>query len=123
MAALILFWAADSIAGLNSIVFHQRDVLDRGGLSFFVPSTSGPAILSMPILAPVADFAGVDRSLIVIVFQSAAGTVNLVTPKSALVMGGRLRLCLAKRRICGIDRLQNARAILEGVAGARGFPD
>jgi len=42
----------------------------------------------MPILAPVGDFAGVERSLVVTAFQSAAGVVNLVTPTSAVVMGG-----------------------------------
>ncbi len=57
-------------------------------LSFFVPSTSGLAVLSMPILAPVGDFAGVARSLVVTAFQSAAGIVNLITPTSAVVMGG-----------------------------------
>jgi uncharacterized ion transporter superfamily protein YfcC len=53
-----------------------------------VPSTSGLAVLSMPILAPVGDFAGVARSLVVTAFQSAEGVVNLVTPTSAVVMGG-----------------------------------
>jgi uncharacterized ion transporter superfamily protein YfcC len=53
-----------------------------------VPSTAGLAVLSMPFLAPVGDFAGVERSLIVTSFQSATGVVNLVTPTSAVVMGG-----------------------------------
>ena len=42
----------------------------------------------MPILAPLADFAGVSRSLVVTAFQSASGFVNLVTPTSAVIMGG-----------------------------------
>lgn len=58
------------------------------GLSFFVPSTSGLAVLSMPILAPVADFAGVKRELVVTAFAAASGIVNLITPTSAVVMGG-----------------------------------
>jgi uncharacterized ion transporter superfamily protein YfcC len=58
------------------------------GLSFFVPSTSGLAVLSMPILAPVADFAEVPRSLVVTAFATASGWVNLITPTSAVVMGG-----------------------------------
>jgi uncharacterized ion transporter superfamily protein YfcC len=57
-------------------------------LSFLVPSTSGLAVLSMPILAPVSDFAGVDRSLAVTAYQSASGIVNLITPTSAVVVGG-----------------------------------
>lgn len=64
-------------------------------LAFLVPSTSGHAALAMPILAPLADFAGVERHIVVTAFQSASGVVNLITPTSAVVMGG---LALAKVR-------------------------
>ena len=57
-------------------------------LSFFVPSTSGLAVLSMPIMAPLGDFSGVGRDLVVTAFQSACGIVNLITPTSAVVVGG-----------------------------------
>ena len=57
-------------------------------LSFLIPSTSGLATASMPILAPMADFAGVDRSLIVTAFATAAGVINLFAPTVASVMGG-----------------------------------
>jgi uncharacterized ion transporter superfamily protein YfcC len=84
----ILHWAEETVTGLNRIVFINVMYWIEVALSFFVPSTSGLAVLSMPILAPVGDFAGVERSLIVTAFQSAAGIVNLVTPTSAVVMGG-----------------------------------
>ncbi len=64
-------------------------------LAFLVPSTSGHAALAMPILAPLADFAGVSRAMVITAFQSASGIVNLITPTSAVVMGG---LALAKVR-------------------------
>jgi uncharacterized ion transporter superfamily protein YfcC len=64
-------------------------------LAFLVPSTSGHAALAMPILAPLADFAGVSRAIVVTAFQSASGVINLITPTSAVVMGG---LALAKVR-------------------------
>ncbi|MGF1818122.1 YfcC family protein, partial [Vibrio splendidus] len=57
-------------------------------LSFLVPSTSGLAVLTMPIMAPLADFAGVGRDLVITAYQSASGLVNLITPTSAVVMGG-----------------------------------
>ncbi len=84
----ILHWAEGTVAGLSQIVFINVMYWIEVALSFFVPSTSGLAVLSMPILAPVADFAGVARSLVVTAFQSAEGVVNLVTPTSAVVMGG-----------------------------------
>ncbi|MDQ2743657.1 MAG: YfcC family protein [Chloroflexota bacterium] len=57
-------------------------------LAFLIPSSSGHAGLAMPILAPLADFAGVSRAIVVTAFQSAHGVLNLVAPTSAVVMGG-----------------------------------
>ncbi len=42
----------------------------------------------MPIMAPLADFANVNRDPVVTAYQSASGIVNLITPTSAVVMGG-----------------------------------
>jgi uncharacterized ion transporter superfamily protein YfcC len=57
-------------------------------LSFVIPSTSGLATLSMPIVAPLAGFLGVSAALVVTAYQSAAGVMNLFIPTSAVVMGG-----------------------------------
>ncbi|RKD28785.1 YfcC family protein [Thermohalobacter berrensis] len=57
-------------------------------LSFLIPSTSGLATLSMPIMAPLGDFANVARHIVITAYQSASGIVNLITPTSAVVMGG-----------------------------------
>ena len=65
---------------------------------FLVPSSSGHAALVMPILAPLADFADVPRSIAVTAYQSASGLINLITPTSAVIMGG-----LALSRV-GYDR-------------------
>lgn len=43
--------------------------------------------MSMPVLAPMADFAGVGRDLVVTAYQSANGLVNLINPTFAVVMG------------------------------------
>ncbi len=84
----ILHSAEITVAGLPAPAFISVIYAVELGLSFFVPSTSGLAVLSMPILAPVADFADVPRSLVVTAFATASGWVNLITPTSAVVMGG-----------------------------------
>lgn len=84
----ILHAAEVGVAGLPRTAFILVIYWIEVGLSFFVPSTSGLAVLSMPILAPVADFAGVKRELVVTAFATASGMVNLITPTSAVVMGG-----------------------------------
>lgn len=84
----ILHSAETSVAGLPKLAFINLIYWIEVGMSFLVPSTSGLAVLTMPILAPVADFAGVERPLVVTAFATASGVVNLITPTSAVVMGG-----------------------------------
>lgn len=83
----ILHWAEVSVSGLSEIVFVNVIYWIEVLLSFFVPSSSGLAVLSMPIMAPVADFANVGRELVVTAYQSANGLVNLINPTFAVVMG------------------------------------
>ena len=84
----ILFWAEQSVSGLSAVAFINVMYWIQIVLSFFVPSTSGLAVLTMPIMAPLADFSNVGRELVVTAYQSASGVVNLVTPTSGVVMGG-----------------------------------
>jgi uncharacterized ion transporter superfamily protein YfcC len=84
----LLFWASGALADLNTIVFINLLFGIEVLLSFFVPSSSGLAVLSMPIMAPLAEFAGTGRDLAVTAYQSANGLVNLINPTFAVVMGG-----------------------------------
>ena len=83
----------NAVSSTSSAVFAVLMFIVNIPLAFLVPSSSGHATLAMPILAPLGDFAEVSRSLVVTAYQSASGLVNLVTPTSAVVMGG---LVLAK---------------------------
>ncbi len=84
----ILNALAGSLAGLGNILFINTMLVFQTLLSFLVPSSSGLAVLTMPILAPLSDFAGVNRDLTVTAYQSANGWVNLFNPTFAVVMGG-----------------------------------
>jgi uncharacterized ion transporter superfamily protein YfcC len=75
------------IRGMPDVAFVNALFATEGLLSLLVPSTSGLAVLSMPILAPLSDFAGVPRELAVTAFQTAIGITNLVTPTYAVVVG------------------------------------
>jgi uncharacterized ion transporter superfamily protein YfcC len=88
IADTILYSAEQSLGGLSELAFINLMLWLEIGMSFFVPSSSGLAVLSMPILAPLADFANVGRELVVTAYQSASGLVNLITPTSAVVIGG-----------------------------------
>ncbi|EOC0103043.1 YfcC family protein [Cronobacter sakazakii] len=84
----ILHSAENLVSGLSTTVFINVTYWIEVMLSFLVPSSSGLAVLTMPIMAPLADFAHVGRDLVVTAYQSASGIVNLITPTSAVVMGG-----------------------------------
>lgn len=88
IADTILHSAEKSLGGLPELAFINLMFWIQVGMSFFVPSSSGLAVLSMPILAPLGDFAGVGRDLIVTAYQSASGLVNLINPTYAVVIGG-----------------------------------
>ena len=91
----VLHSMEDAVSGTSSGVFGGLMFLINLPLAFLVPSTSGHAALAMPILAPLSDFAGVSRAMTITAYQSASGLINLITPTSAVVMGG---LALAKVR-------------------------
>ena len=82
-----------AVSGTSSTVFAGLLFVLNIPLAFLVPSSSGHATLAMPIIAPLSDFADVERSLSVTAYTAASGWMNLFTPTSAVVMGG---LALAK---------------------------
>jgi uncharacterized ion transporter superfamily protein YfcC len=84
----VLSWAEQAVAGLSSVAFIIVTYLIYLPLSFLIPSSSGLATVSMPIMAPLAEFSGVPGYLVVTAYQTANGLINLVTPTSAVVMGG-----------------------------------
>lgn len=88
IADSILHSAETTLGGMSALGFINLIFWIEVGMSFFVPSSSGLAVLSMPILAPLADFANVSRDLVVTAYQSANGLVNLINPTFAVVIGG-----------------------------------
>lgn len=82
----ILNWGEHTLANTSSVVFVNLMYLIHAVLSVFIPSTSGLAVFSMPIMAPLADFAGVSRELAVTAYQTSAGLLNLVTPTYGVVV-------------------------------------
>ncbi len=55
--------------------------------NFFVVSGSGQAALTMPLMSPLADLAGVTRQVAVLAFQLGDGFTNMIVPTSAALMG------------------------------------
>ena len=84
----VLNWAEVAVSDLGGVLFINLMYVLFLPLSFLIPSSSGLATVAMPIMAPLASFAEVPAELVVTAYQSANGLLNLVTPTSAVVMGG-----------------------------------
>lgn len=89
----VLDAAAAMLRGVPSFIFAPVAFLVYFSLSFLIPSTSGMATVSMPIMGPLAAGLGFSPEVMVMIFSSAIGVVNLFTPTSGAIMGG---LSLAK---------------------------
>jgi uncharacterized ion transporter superfamily protein YfcC len=84
----VLHWAEVALGDVGEVAFS---IVMYGlflPLSFLIPSSSGLATVSMPIMSPLAGFVGVPKDLVVTAYQSASGLMNLFIPTSAVVMGG-----------------------------------
>ncbi|MBQ6497984.1 MAG: YfcC family protein [Bacilli bacterium] len=89
----IIYNAADALKNVPAIVFAPVNYILHAGLSVLVPSSSGLASLSTPIMGPLA--ANLDLSVETTIMEMVAanGLVNLFTPTCGAIMGG---LALAK---------------------------
>ncbi len=86
--ALILDRASNALQGTNTIVFVVGAFLLYMFLSFLIPSTSGLAFVSIPVMGSLAAALGLSPEVMIMIFSAACGLVNFVTPTSGVVMGG-----------------------------------
>jgi len=81
----ILYHASTITEGMNKGVFTNVMLYIYGGLSFFMPSSSGMAVLTMPIMAPLADTVNIGRETIVDTYQYGMGLFYLINPTSLIL--------------------------------------
>lgn len=88
MSDWILLNASNALQGVSAVVFAPASWLLYVVLSFLIPSSSGMATVSMPIMGPLAANLGFSVETMVMIFSSANGFVNLFTPTCGAIMGG-----------------------------------
>jgi len=76
------------ITGASAASFALATTLVNIPLAFLIPSSSGHAALAMPLLSPLADFAGVSRPLTITAWMMGHGLALLVSPTSVVLVGG-----------------------------------
>jgi uncharacterized ion transporter superfamily protein YfcC len=81
----ILYYASTMTEGMNKGVFTNVMLFIFAGLSFFIASSSGLAVVTMPIMAPLADTVGLGREIIVDTYQYGMGLFYLINPASLIL--------------------------------------
>mgnify|MGYP004552952635 FL=1 len=89
----IIYNASDFLSKLPEILFVPLNYVLHIVLSILVPSSSGMATLSTPIIAPLTANLGYSTEVSIMTIVSANGLVNLISPTCGAIMGG---LALAK---------------------------
>lgn len=81
----MLFHASTVTEGMNKGIFVNTMLYIYGGLSFFIPSSSGMAVLTMPVMSPLADTVGVGREIIVNTYQYGLGLFYFINPTGLIL--------------------------------------
>lgn len=84
----ILNSLANLLKGLPSYAFTTIMLLVHNVITFLVPSSSGEAALTMPVLAPLGDLVGINREAIVTAYQFGNGLTNLISPTGGVLLAG-----------------------------------
>ena len=78
---------AGAVRGLGPEAASLGMLVVQTVCNFFIPSGSGQAVVTMPIMSPLATLTGVPQQTAVLAFQFGDGFTNMIVPTSALVMG------------------------------------
>jgi uncharacterized ion transporter superfamily protein YfcC len=81
----LLFYASNATEGMNKGLFINSMFLIYNGLSFFISSSSGMAVLTMPIMAPLADGVDLGREFVVNAYQYGMGLFYFINPTGLIL--------------------------------------
>ncbi|CAA0219177.1 conserved membrane hypothetical protein. Putative C4-dicarboxylate transporter [Tenacibaculum maritimum] len=81
----ILQYANDFTSEMPKGIFANVLLFIYSGLSFFIPSSSGMAVLTMPIMSPLADTVGIGREIIVNAYQYGMGLFAFINPTGLIL--------------------------------------
>lgn len=82
----LLFHTAEVLTELPKVLAVEGMYFFQTFLNFFIPSASGQAMVSMPLMVPLADLLGISRQTAVLAFVSGDGFSNMVIPTNGVLM-------------------------------------
>jgi uncharacterized ion transporter superfamily protein YfcC len=84
----ILNVLSEFLSSIPTYAFTTLVLLAHNLITFLVPSSSGEAALTMPVLAPLGDLVGVNRDSLVLAYQFGNGLTNLISPTNGILLAG-----------------------------------
>ena len=82
----ILFYFSTTLANLPQSVATVGMLVFQSFLNFFIPSASGQALVSMPLMTPLADLLGFSRQTAVLAYVFGDGFSNMIIPTNGVLM-------------------------------------
>ena len=83
----VLYGMSNAVGDFPNYISVQIMFVVQGFINVFIPSGSGQAAITMPIMTPLADLLSIDRQTAVLAFQFGDGLLNLIIPTSGVTMG------------------------------------
>ena len=74
------------LEGLPVLASSLGMIVAQAAIHVPVPSVSGQAVLTMPVLVPLSDLLGMSRQVTVLAYQYGAGLCDLITPTNGALM-------------------------------------
>ena len=84
----IVYWGENMLRGVHSGFVGILAFVFYIPMSFIIPSSSGLATATMPIIAPVSELSGASREVAVVAFATASGLLNMIAPTIASLLAG-----------------------------------
>lgn len=82
----LVYYLSLPLSHLNSVLAAWGMYISQGFINFFIPSSTGQAVVVMPILSPLSDLIGVTRQTAVLAYQCGDGFWNMITPTHSVLM-------------------------------------
>lgn len=82
----LIYQATDVLAQLPTIAAAEGMLIFQSALNFLIPSASGQALVSMPIMTPMSDILGISRQTTTLAYILGDGLSNLIIPTNGVLM-------------------------------------
>ena len=86
IADTVIYGLSAPIVSMPSLLGAEAMLLVQSAINFLIPSGSGQAVVSMPIMVPMADLAGINRQIAVLAYQFGDGLSNLLWPTCGIAV-------------------------------------